>query len=118
MFLLLVLFNYLWGADMVCECIQKEIALKVCAIGDSFIRDGVPVVDSDSFIDREDLAELGSLLEEYNRFHPVDVSKAESVIMSELRSVAEKEGLSYVYKDNGNRFPLYFGIVILGQLEV
>ena len=102
---------------MDCTKIREEIALKVCAIGDSMFKGGLAVIESS--IDKEDMEELCLLLNEYDKIYSIDVSKAESVILRELRSVRGDEELYRIfYKEYGNKFPLVFGLTVLGQLEV
>jgi len=101
---------------MDCSEIQKDIALKICSIGNRMFQNDLPVIQST--INKEDMKELCRLLEKYNKLYPVDISKAESVILRELRSVTEKKDLNYMYKDNKNLFSLYFGLAILGRLEI
>ena len=105
---------------MNCLEIQKEIALTICSIGNHIIQDDVPI--NENCLDLKEIKDnkqnLLKLLIKYNNHYPVNFSKAPSVILEELRSVTEKKELNYIYEENGNRFPLYFGLSILGLLEI
>jgi len=101
---------------MTCSEIQNEIANKLCFIGNHFIQNSIPI--SEKSLNQKEIKELCQLLKEYNKLHPVNIDKAQSVLISELRPVTGKKELNYIYKNNENKLPLYFGLSVLGQLEI
>jgi hypothetical protein len=98
---------------------ESEIAQKICSIGDHIIRNNLPVevIESGCNEIESDKNKLIEMLYQYRGKDNFSIPLLNYVMKHEINSVMNKEHLQYIYKDNENRLPLYFGVLVMSQLR-
>jgi hypothetical protein len=98
---------------------ESEIAQKICSIGNHIIRNNLPVevIESGCNEIESDKNKLIDLLYEYRGKDNFNIPLFNYVMKHEINSVT-KDPLQYVYRDNENRLPLYFGVIVMNQLRI
>lgn len=109
----------LTAQEMALSLLENEIAQKVCSIGNHIITNNLPVEVIESGCDEieQDKNKLIELLYQYRGEDNFNIPLFNYVMKHEINSV-RKDHLQYIYKNNENRLPLYFGVLVMDQLSI